>query len=171
MTTIDIRKAALRLAHQTLETGGGSASIVCGVPSPTNGYMVALPGRERVVQIGDTKDRFARIKTSVEHYATLHRAVLSQPGNFLGTWMSDGNLVLDVSVNLFELNRAVEQGWTTGQDAIYDLETGVDIQTRPQSQRPAFYTHHADQESADLIAWTNNLAPLWYEARGLSATV
>lgn len=164
MTTLDIRKAALRLAHQTIDSGGGSVSIVCGIPSPVNGYMVAIHGHEQSfpVESRTMATRVARFRTLAERYAERHRAVLSQTGNYLGSWIDGDRLVFDVSRNVFAFPEAVRLGWTTGQDAIYDLEAGRDILTSPGRRT----TTNGDQERADELVRANpDWRVRWHEVR------
>lgn len=164
MTTLDIKKAAIRLAYQTQDSGGGSVSLVCGIPSPTNGYMVALPGREESFLAwaeGMNARPVEHSRILAETYAETHKAILAQPAHYLGSWVDGDRVVFDVSVNVFEFAQAVELGWTTGQDAIYDLEAGRDILTRPGRRTTIF----EDQQRADTLAEEKFLVHKWLMVR------
>lgn len=121
MTTLDIDRAVTEALHSTLANGGATVSIVTGVPTPTSGYAVSLPGHERVGRITDTH------RNSIRLYVATRKTLLSRPGRYLGTWIDEGRLYLDVTEIYPERAVAEHYGAEREQLAIYDLAAGESL--------------------------------------------
>jgi hypothetical protein len=97
--------------------------------SPTNGYMVSLPGHSLTIPQTDWEggDRAAL----ASKYANDHAAALNKPAAHLGWWTDKekGETYLDVSQNIKNRNAAVRTGQSRNQRAIYDVRKGRDIAT------------------------------------------
>lgn len=117
------------IAEDTEEQGGATVSPATG-KRPSKGFAVAIPDRGR--KIPHAKATPARIG----RYIRDNWDVLSRPGHFLGTWRDDSSGVvwLDVSKVIdaddygqaFE--RAVRFGRKHNELAIYDLQSGTEIE-------------------------------------------
>lgn len=136
------------LAQDTLTNveayGGSTLSLVAGVGTPTTGYVVSLAGHEKRLQ------RFQNGPISrnfVEYYIDAHRAVLAQPGRYLGAWVFEGNLYLDVSEVHTEIKTAVELGVQRQQLAIWHIDSDCEI-SLTLGRRSTLYEA---QQAADQI--------------------
>jgi len=107
---------ATRVLTLTAATGG--ATVGLDLSSPASGYAVALPGHESI----GTADA-ARVSA----YVTRNLDLLSDPGTYLGAWMHDGALYLDLSRVVPTLTEALAMGQDAGEIAIFDLSTGHEI--------------------------------------------
>jgi hypothetical protein len=118
-TTTDIGsevEAAVRIS------GGATLSTVPGVSSPRAGYIVSLPGHECILHYPSTD-----VSKAVREFSLANKAVLAQPGKYLGAWVDKDLLYLDVSQHVAELGTAYELGQRYHQLAIYDVSAGKDI--------------------------------------------
>lgn len=95
---------SLRMADRLLTEGTYNAS---GEPYVGGGYLVSLPGFERV-----TSDPVA--------IAAWVRSVRLGPGQYLGAWRDGDRLYLDVSEVIHDPIAAVAAGRARGQLAIWD---------------------------------------------------
>jgi len=110
---------------EAAKTEGFSVQLVSG-DTPVVGYMVALPGHEERIPVeAFTLDRLTR-------YVKAHADVLLEGDTYLGAWMSDGHVYLDVSENVVTSRAdAIELGAARGQLAIWDVVNSAEINTMP----------------------------------------
>lgn len=158
-TLINLRVLAGNVLNDVNAFGGSTQSAIAGVPTTASGYAVSLPGHERRLQ------RFKGGQVSlnfIEHYAEQHRAVLAQPGRFLGAWLDEGTLYLDVTEVHAEFATAVRLGWERNQLAIYNIGTGEEIKTRPGRR----VTLTAEQSNADKLAHETGLVRDYFQRIG-----
>lgn len=99
------------------------------VPSgemPTTGYMVALEGHE------ETFPAEVFCAEMLVGYVARKFDVLTGSGEvYLGAWMSDGHVFLDVSENVVtSFANAVALGAARGQLAIWDVVNGAEVSVR-----------------------------------------
>lgn len=109
------------------KTEGFSVQLVSG-DVPTSGYMVALAGHEERIPVeAFTLDRLTR-------YVKAHADVLLEGDTYLGAWMSDGHVFLDVSECVVTSRAdAIELGAARGQLAVWDVVNSAEINTMPAS--------------------------------------
>ena len=80
----------------------------------TSGFMVSLPATETQVPVsGLDTEIFYRLCNLYEDWAVYHQC------NW-GIWLNDGKLYFDLSVNIPELDKALEVGVANQQLAIWD---------------------------------------------------
>lgn len=117
------------IKEATDEKGGITVSPPSG-ERPTKGFAVALPDKGlKLPKARATSER-------VSSYIRDNWDTISRPGNFLGTWKDDdaGVVWLDVSKVIDSDNyadafdKAVSFGQKHGELAIYDLQSGSEIQ-------------------------------------------
>lgn len=90
--------------------------------APALGYMVSVyPEREERYPVE------AVTADVIEGYVARHADLIDSPVNFLGAWVTDGVVYLDVSVNEIDRGRAVALGREHDQLAIYDVVARRDI--------------------------------------------
>ena len=101
---------------------GGFTVSLTGAPDPVDGIGVSLPGNEERGSL-DLSDE--RLGQWVERYATVHEAALTaMRGNrYLGGWVEDGRLVLDVTGVFEDLSVALILARQWGQRSVYNFET------------------------------------------------
>lgn len=106
-----------KLMESLKETGGFSWTP--GNIDPT-GYMVAIEGHE------ETYDAETFNAVDLVHYiaSKLH---LIKTGVFIGAWVSDGKVYLDLSESFSALSTAKQIGRKRHQLAIYDVHRAVEI--------------------------------------------
>jgi hypothetical protein len=124
MTTLQTTDSlATRATLAILANDGATLSAVVGVSDPRAGYVVAN-GRDE-----QTTDLDFDIWQTVHTYVTEHTSALAQTGAYLGAWVDDGYLVLDVVSVLPERNVALNLARDNGERAIFDLATGSTLWT------------------------------------------
>ena len=104
---------------ETLANQGYSTDLTG--KKPTSGYMVSVPNHEKVVPL----DNFNA--NAIQKYISSNRADLEELEAFLGTWVNEGKVYFDVSVNIGDLQEALELGKKYKQLAIFDLSNFSEI--------------------------------------------
>jgi hypothetical protein len=90
--------------------------------APSTGYMVSLPGFEKVVPLHS----FSILHLS--RYILTYGHHIVKPNRYLGAWVDDGKVYLDVSVNFSDRSTALAQGATWGQLAVWDVVNSTSIE-------------------------------------------
>ena len=83
--------------------------------------MVSLKGKEQKINILD----FAEWQVNV--FILRNSEHLCKPNHFIGTWVSEDIVYLDLSVNLSNRDIALAYGKANGQICIWDNEKKVEI--------------------------------------------
>lgn len=108
--------------HNLLEHGGFSRHVVTNEP-PRGGYMVSLHkdkgGEEFVRDLSEVDP-----SDIAEHR---QRAKAHNPNLYQGGWVHQGEAYLDRSVNVPDLDQAIEMGHKHKQLAIYDVKNDREI--------------------------------------------
>jgi len=111
-----------KLVHEILLNNGITLDIKTNRKiDHTTGYMVAIGGCEKVIP---TSELTLKV---LSEYIDKHIVILNQKRYFLGAWVNDGKVYLDVSKHSSKLTSAKWLGNLEGQLAIYDLENNCDI--------------------------------------------
>jgi len=101
-------------ALDLLSQDGGFSLSITGT-TPTSGAMVSIyPQYERKLTTVSESD--------IAQYLFDHIDVLSQPGHYLGAWVDNSTVYLDVSINA-PLERALDLARQHNQLAVFDLAT------------------------------------------------
>lgn len=80
-----------------VENGGATFNLVTGT-SPTTGFVVSERGFEDITPIfGDNVTRQIIVSSAVAMFIKENGFELNNPENFLGGWIDDGELFLDIS--------------------------------------------------------------------------
>ena len=96
-----------------VKNGGATYNLANG-GTPTNGYMVSKKGFE--IKFWDVP-----IEHAVILFIQKYGFELNNPENFLGAWMDEGTLYLDISNHYTDKDEALKQGIVNQQRAIYDV--------------------------------------------------
>lgn len=114
---LKVATTAVRLLHQqggyTIKRGTGFI--------PKSGWMCAIDGQEETV--GSVEALTPRM---VQDYMERHSALLDKSANYLGGWVSNGVVYLDVSHRFTgpdAAGKAVRSGFDNNQLAVLDLST------------------------------------------------
>lgn len=146
----------------TQEWGGLSINMVDG-SMPTSGYMVAKPPEfSRIVDEVDFSNPVKGPKI-LSDYMKTHKNDLGNGRNYLGTWLNDSKVYLDVSENIQELFEAIRRGRERNQKAIWDVANLSEIDTggtglvEKRSQDGGVEEHLGDDRRGDRRVRAENL--------------
>lgn len=102
-------------------TGGFSYNTTTGESNPTTGYMVSLRNCEQMFYFDDFENK------DIKNYFVCHVNVLSDESSFLGGWVNENQVYLDVSINIPNLEDAIYYGMYNNQIAIWDCANAKEI--------------------------------------------
>jgi hypothetical protein len=129
MTTLQQTAAiAERAARAIAANDGATLAVKAGQADPTTGYVVANGRDEQTTDLAKFAARW-EIEQYIGAYVDAHRSALAQTGAYLGAWIDDGYLVLDVVSVLPERNVALNLARDNGERAIFNLSTGETLWT------------------------------------------
>lgn len=111
--------------HILVNTGQGFSISQHDVEMPETGYMVGGFGFELRIK----RERLSTNK--IAYLASLLQDLSYTSEMFIGGWMDDrGNVCLDISKCITDIDDAVKAGRAHNQDAIYDIANDTDINLR-----------------------------------------
>ena len=122
------------------ENSGASYNMITKEYNPNKGYFVSLPNLETKVSLQSI---------SVDDIATFinkHRSLLQDKTKFIGGWIDNDTVYLDISEQIFDKREALERGYKHNQLAIYNANKGevIDLPTPQRSgtttQQKAYIT-------------------------------
>lgn len=109
---------------KTFHDCGGTFSLI-GEDVPTSGYLVGGAGTEHVIG----SDQFT--PDSVQAFINQNRAQLFSKGFYLGTWIEDGRVYLDVSEHHDSYENAYALGQSRSEKAIWDIARKTSVHIYP----------------------------------------
>jgi hypothetical protein len=143
-----------KITQFTQEWGGLSIKMTDG-SMPTSGFMVAKPPEfGAVVDAADFLDPVKGPKILADYMKT-HREDLASGKNYLGTWLNEGKVYLDVSENIQDVAEATKIGRERNQKAIWDvvnlqeIDTGGTGLVEKESQHGRVAGHLEDDRRTD----------------------
>lgn len=110
-------KNAMDVFQSIKRTNGATYSLSTGQLNPLIGYMVALPGWESIEVPPDNLIDFNEL---VDRYISGKEAILNQRNRFIGFWLKDDKLYIDVSELFLNKQDAINAGIARNQQAIWD---------------------------------------------------
>lgn len=155
-------EVASNIVRFTQEWGGLSINMVDG-SMPNTGYMVAKP--PEFGRIVDEVDFINPVKGPkiLSDYMKTHKNDLGNGKNYLGTWLNESKVYLDVSENIQELFKAIKLGKERNQIKIWDVINQIEIDTggtglvEKRSQDGRVEEHLRDDGRGDRRIRTANL--------------
>jgi hypothetical protein len=96
---------------KTKQDKGATYNLETGELNPKSGYFVGIKGAEYKLGNEDL---------DIQHFVLENSVHLSDRNNFVGSWVENGLLYLDVVVMFDSLKEAKKEGVNRGQLAIYD---------------------------------------------------
>lgn len=110
------------------QTGGASYNMHTQTLNPTTGYMVAIPGFEKIIDVPTDLNKFQDEVVSYVINSQLWEKINTNPdGIYLGFWLHDGKLYIDLAENIATIGAAIHLGIERAQIAIYDCVKKEDI--------------------------------------------
>ena len=115
----------INFKNAIIGTGGASYNLLTGEFNPTTGFMVSIKDHEErskfnVNNLQYTIARYIRVKADL---------LLSGESEelFLGAWVEDDILVLDVSLHIESREEAIRVAILNNQIAYYDCNIGKEV--------------------------------------------
>ena len=132
--------------NELVNNNGASYNITTGILNPNSGFFVSLPNREQQINRED-------FNTSIlADFINNNSDLLSNENNFVGGWIENDIVYLDVSEQIADKRTALNLGVQRNQLAIYDANNG-NVISLPSPQRAGTYT----QQKAYLTQAIDNL--------------
>ena len=122
------------------DNSGASYNMITKEYNPNKGFFVSLPNLETKVSLQSL---------SVDDIVTFinkHRSLLQDKTKFIGGWIDNDTVYLDISEQIEDKREALERGYKYNQLAIYNANKGevIDLPTRQRSgtttQQKAYIT-------------------------------
>ena len=132
--------------NELVSNNGASYNITTGILNPQNGYFVSLPNRELQINRNELSTLV------VSRFISANIDLLSNENNFVGGWIENGIVYLDVSEQIADKRTALNLGVQHNQLAIYDANNGKVI-SLPSPQKSGTAT----QQRAYLTQAIDNL--------------
>lgn len=110
---------AERVYKHTIARRGATFNLMGD--GPIRGYMVGGFGSEVIVPLADFN------VGDIVSYLAWNWIELDRPGRYLGTWIDDGNVYLDISQNYSSLQEALKIAGEKSQPAIWSVSSGREI--------------------------------------------
>lgn len=111
-----------RIAKETRKNGGSSTNM--NGDNPSTGYMVSIKDCLIVAL-----DKFNH--KMIKKVAKQNKDLLKQNG-FIGTWVDNGKVYIDISKNIKSRTQAVNEGIKNNQLGIFDLNTFETIRLKAE---------------------------------------
>lgn len=120
MNQLAVNSLAINVFN-TIQRDNGCSLNIAG-RRPQAGYMVGFHGcMNKPVNELTQGDILTVCKSN---------AGILQTGVYLGAWVNDGEVYIDLSANILDLNEAIEAGRKYNQQAIWDVKEGKTIKIR-----------------------------------------
>ncbi len=105
-----------KIIKETLKNNGGSFNVSKKkIKSPLKGYMCSI----KDILIIDKKDFNVKLLKSL---VKKEFELLKENENFLGTWVDEGKVYIDISANFTDKEKALQVAEENKQIAIFDLQ-------------------------------------------------
>lgn len=130
--------------NDVLFNGGASFNITTGEYNPNKGFFVSVQGRETQVKASQFEER------DIIEFIEKNHDLLSTSNFFLGGWVENNIVYLDVSEQIFDKRTALTQGINRNQLAIFDASNSsvINLPTKQTSgtttQQKAYITQVVD---------------------------
>jgi hypothetical protein len=106
---------------ELIDRDGGFTLDILGY-RPLKGYVVSLPGYTRKIEVNSFSDE------DIKDYAANYFYELTSGQNFyIGAWLENGEVWLDLSENVKDLTTALRLGKERNQIAIWDVVNGCEL--------------------------------------------
>ena len=137
-----------KVLDEILLEGGVSYNINTGKANPSNGYMVSILGFEEQFNVDKVSNQ------TIKAFMLKNMDNLWGETRYLGGWLNNDTVYLDVSVHFEDLERAIYTGIINNQQCIYDCSDKVHINIpSPQTAGTETQkTEYAKQAARQLVS-------------------
>lgn len=118
---------------KTIADNGTSYNVVTNQFGTDKGFMVSLPNRELKVSIELFNPQI------IQNFVNSNIELLNNKDNFLGTWIDNDYVYLDVSRCYKDIDTAIRVGMLSDQLAIYDNENKTVINLPKRQKSGTFF--------------------------------
>jgi len=128
---------------ETIDNNGATLGI--NGQRLTNGFLVSIEKFGEVIPLHKVGSE------TVPNYVVKNQTELSKENHFLGSWVNNGNVYLDVTMLTTDKRKAIEIAYKNNQLAIYDNTNKVVInlptpqRTGTATQQKAYLTQVIDK--------------------------
>jgi hypothetical protein len=124
----------VKFLEETVKNAGATYSLN-GLKLPTKGYFVSLSGRSLVIPSDLDETSLPNLST----YIKVNSSLLGENDKYLGSWINEGEIILDVTKHFSDLETALHFGMSNEQLSIYDIARSkcIDI---PLDQKSGTYS-------------------------------
>ena len=109
-----------KMIKEMIKNGGATLDVNYNNFNASAGYMVSLDGYEAKTDI----DNIEAIKKEIETKKEIAQKI---KGAYIGLWVDNGLMYVDISKHIINYNRALEVARNNKQLAIYDLKNDKSI--------------------------------------------
>ena len=109
-----------KMINEILKNGGATLDTNYNNFNSSIGFMVSIKGHEKKLNINDIENIKKEINKKME-------LVKNKKNYFLGLWVDNDILYIDISKHIINYNRALEVARNNKQLAIYDLKNDKSI--------------------------------------------
>ncbi len=128
---------------ETIDNNGATLGI--NGQQLTNGFLVSLEQFGEVIPLHKVESE------TIPNYVSKNQTELNKENCFLGSWINDGSVYLDVTMLTIDKRKAIEIAYKNNQLAIYDNTNKVVIElptpqrTGTTTQQKAYLTQIIDK--------------------------
>ena len=128
-----------------LENNGATFNTFNGQMNPKQGYFVSIKQYEQIVELKDLS------LATIENFVEKNKETLSNNHNYLGAWIENDKVYLDISQQFFDKHQALTIAFNQQQRAIYDAfkDEVINLPTPQKSgtftQQQAYIKQKIDQ--------------------------
>lgn len=110
----------IKFKQSILNNGGASYNLLNGQLNPTDGYMVSIKGHEVVIGENWVYKTQYHIAEYIKEKAIILCGAVTNSRFFIGAWVDDNKLYLDVSMKVTTKEEAEKMAMDNEQKAYYD---------------------------------------------------
>lgn len=112
-----------KIINEAIKNGGATLTATLDNATLKYNYMVSLYGYEKTFKVDDVEG----LKEGLKAY---QKKATGKKDLYIGLWVNDGLVYLDLSVNICKKNDALRIGKQNKQQAIYDIKNNKDIKIK-----------------------------------------
>jgi len=136
-----------KLKQELIQNNGFSYNINTGEFNPDYGYFVSIQGFEATFDLSEFEDK------NLKQYIYGNCEQLADHDKWLGGWVENDKVYLDVSLKTNLLDRAIYLGILNNQKAIYDAYQNkvINIPSPQRSGTESQKRFYAEQKAQEIM--------------------
>jgi hypothetical protein len=137
-----------KVLDEIILEGGVSYNLNTGKANPSDGYMVSILGFEEQFNVNKVSNQ------TIKAFMLKNMDNLWGETRYLGGWLNNDIVYLDVSVHLQDLERAIYTGIINNQKCIYDCnnERNIYLPSPQTAGTEAQKSEYAKQAARQLVS-------------------